>query len=93
MGHIGDGNIHPNIPLDLNNPEDVNNYTKAKDEIHKLAVNLGGTLSGEHGIGLEKSKYMNYALDNIVLNYMKGIKKLFDEKNIFNPDKIFEEGE
>lgn len=93
MGHIGDGNIHPNIPLDLSNQKDVENYTKAKDEIHKLAIHLGGTLSGEHGIGLEKSKYMNFALDDVVLNYMKGIKKLFDKKNIFNPDKIFEEGE
>lgn len=93
MGHIGDGNIHPNIPLDLNNSDDVENYKKAKDEIHKLAVSLGGTLSGEHGIGLEKSQYMKFALGDVVLNYMKGIKKLFDEKNIFNPDKIFEKGE
>ncbi len=89
MGHIGDGNIHPNIPLDLNNPEDVKNYAKAKEEIHKLAVSLGGTLSGEHGIGLEKIDYMDFAIDKIALDYMKQIKKLFDERNIFNPGKIF----
>lgn len=90
MGHIGDGNIHPNIPLDLNNNEDIKNYAKAKDEIHKLAVELGGTLSGEHGIGCEKSKYMHFAIDDVTLEYMKKIKKVFDEKNILNPCKIFE---
>lgn len=91
MGHVGDGNVHPNIPLDLNNDEDVKNYAKAKDEIHQLAIDLGGTLSGEHGIGCEKSKYMKNAVDEVTLDYMKRIKKVFDEKNILNPQKIFEE--
>ncbi len=90
MGHIGDGNIHPNIPINLNDNEEVQNYKKAKDEIHKLAVDLGGTLSGEHGIGCEKSKYMHFAIDDVTLEYMKKIKKVFDEKNILNPGKIFE---
>lgn len=89
MGHIGDGNIHPNIPLDLNNDEDVKNYAKAKDEIHQLAIDLGGTLSGEHGIGCEKSKYMTNAIDDVTLEYMKKIKNVFDEKGILNPEKIF----
>lgn len=89
MGHIGDGNVHPNIPLDLNNDEDVKNYAKAKDEIHQLAIDLGGTLSGEHGIGCEKSKYMTNAIDDVTLKYMKKIKRVFDEKNILNPQKIF----
>lgn len=90
MGHIGDGNVHPNIPLDLNNEEDVKNYAKTKDEIHQLAIDLGGTLSGEHGIGCEKSKYMTNAIDGVTLEYMKKIKKVFDEKNILNPQKVFE---
>lgn len=89
MGHVGDGNIHPNIPLDLRDKDDVENYRKAKDEIHALAVKLGGTLSGEHGIGCEKSKYMESAVDSVTLEYMKKIKKIFDEKNILNPQKIF----
>lgn len=89
MGHIGDGNVHPNIPLDLSKDEDVKNYANAKDEIHQLAIDLGGTLSGEHGIGCEKSKYMTNALDDVTLEYMKKIKKVFDEKNILNPQKIF----
>lgn len=91
MGHIGDGNVHPNIPLDLNSDEDVKNYAKAKDEIHQLALDLGGTLSGEHGIGCEKSKYMTNAIDDVTLEYMKRIKKVFDDKNILNPNKIFED--
>lgn len=90
LGHIGDGNIHPHIPIDLNNKVEVENYEKAKDEIHMLAIKLGGTLSGEHGIGCEKSKYMQYSIDEVTLNYMKTIKKLFDPKNILNPNKIFE---
>lgn len=89
MGHIGDGNIHPNIPLDLNNGEDVKNYARAKDEIHQLAVDLSGTLSGEHGIGCEKSRYMTNAIDDVTLEYMKKIKRVFDEKGILNPCKIF----
>ncbi len=90
MGHIGDGNIHPNIPLDLNDDEDVKNYAQAKDEIHQAAIDLGGTLSGEHGIGCEKSKYMTNAVDEVTLEYMKKIKHVFDEKNILNPQKIFD---
>lgn len=90
MGHIGDGNIHPNIPLDLNNDDDVKNYAKTKDEIHQLAIDLGGTLSGEHGIGCEKSKYMTNAIDGVTLEYMGKIKRVFDEKKILNPQKIFD---
>jgi len=90
MGHVGDGNVHPNIPLDLRNDVDVKNYSKTKDEIHQLAIDLGGTLSGEHGIGCEKAKYMKNAVDEVTLEYMKKIKKVFDEKNILNPQKIFE---
>lgn len=90
MGHIGDGNVHPNIPIDLNNDEEVKNYAKSKDEIHQLAIDLGGTLSGEHGIGCEKSKYMTNAIDEVTLKYMKKIKNVFDEKNILNPQKIFD---
>lgn len=89
VGHIGDGNIHPNISLDLRDETDVKNYQKTKDEIHQLAIDLGGTLSGEHGIGCEKSKYMTNAIDEVTLEYMKKIKEVFDVKKILNPKKIF----
>lgn len=89
MGHIGDGNIHPNIALDLRNPKELNNFKRAKTELFELALSLNGRLSGEHGIGCEKSYFIEKALDCNNLAYMKQIKKLFDPKNILNPGKIF----
>lgn len=89
MGHIGDGNIHPNIALDLRNEKEYNNFIKAKAELFELALSLNGSLSGEHGIGCEKSYFIEKALDKENLNYMKQIKQLFDPKNILNPGKIF----
>lgn len=89
MGHIGDGNIHPNIALDLRNPDELNNFKNAKKELFELALSLNGRLSGEHGIGCEKSQFINNAIDPITLNYMKQMKQVFDPKNILNPGKIF----
>ena len=89
MGHIGDGNIHPNIALDLRNPIEANNFKQAKTELFNLALSLKGRLSGEHGIGCEKSPFMNKALDPNNFEYMKKIKQVFDPKNILNPGKIF----
>lgn len=89
MGHIGDGNIHPNIALDPRNPEELSNYKLAKEELYDLTVSLGGTLSGEHGIGCEKSAYLNKVLSEKTIECMKQIKNSFDPKNILNPGKIF----
>ncbi len=89
MGHIGDGNIHPNIALDLRNDIERENFLKAKKELFELALDLGGTLSGEHGIGCEKSQFINRAVDLNSIKIMKQIKKLLDPKNILNPGKIF----
>lgn len=89
MGHIGDGNIHPNIAIDMRNPNEVYNFNQAKNELFNLALSLNGRLSGEHGIGCEKSSYMKRAIEPTNYEYMKHIKELFDPKNILNPDKIF----
>ena len=89
MGHIGDGNIHPNIALDLRNEDELNNYKSAKTELFDLAISLGGTLSGEHGIGCEKSMFLPKVLSKETIQCMKQIKMLFDPKNILNPGKIF----
>jgi glycolate oxidase len=91
MGHAGDGNIHPNVSLDLRNKEEAENFEKAAEELFDAAIELGGSLSGEHGIGMSKSRFMKKALDENSILYMKGIKKLFDPKNILNPGKIFYE--
>ncbi len=89
MGHAGDGNIHPNFALDLSNKNEKENFETVKDKIFELALNLNGSLSGEHGIGCEKKKYLNKALDKGAIEYMEKIKNLFDSENIINPDKMF----
>ena len=90
VGHLGDGNIHPQIALDLNNDIEFRNYTKAKSEIYDAVLKLGGSLSGEHGIGLDKREYFAKNVEEEKLNYMRQIKKIFDPNNILNPGKIFE---
>ncbi len=87
MGHAGDGNIHPNFALDLEDITQLNNFKKLKDELFRGALKMGGTLSGEHGIGIEKRKYLADAINPITHDYMKQIKQIFDPHNIFNPDK------
>ncbi len=89
IGHVGDGNVHPQIALNLEDKQEYANYIKAKEEMYKLTIELDGTLSGEHGIGSEKKKYIPMAIDKVALEYMKKIKAVFDPKNILNPDKIF----
>lgn len=89
VGHIGDGNIHPQIALDLNNDIEFKNYIAAKSEMYKLAIDLGGTISAEHGVGSEKISYLDLTIDNNAVKYMKMVKKIFDPNNILNPDKIF----
>ena len=90
VGHIGDGNMHPQFVLDLEDEVQFRNYKKAKDEIYRVVINLGGTISAEHGVGLEKKDYLKYCVDAKSLEYMKIIKKIFDPKNILNPGKIFD---
>jgi glycolate oxidase len=91
FGHAGDGNIHVNIMVDKENPEE---YGKGLDLVEKIfheTLALGGTISGEHGIGLTKSKYLGMELSEAEMAIMKSIKKVFDPKNILNPGKIFPE--
>ena len=89
VGHVGDGNIHPQIALDLENDAEFKNYIKAKSEMYKMAISLGGTISAEHGVGAEKISYLDSTLDKNAINFMHQIKKMFDPNNILNPDKIF----
>ena len=89
FGHSGDGNIHVNVMVpDKNDEEQVRKGHKAIEEIFKLVVDLGGTLSGEHGIGLSKAPYMNIAFKNCEIELFKSIKKAFDPNNILNPFKM-----
>ncbi len=89
FGHAGDGNIHVNIMLDKENTVELSNGLIAKKKLFKHVVSLGGSLSGEHGIGITKSDYLPLEIDETALSIMKRIKKLFDPNNILNPGKIF----
>lgn len=89
VGHVGDGNLHPQFVLNLDNDIEFKSYSEAKAEMYKFAISLGGTISAEHGIGIEKLPYIENTIDKSAVEYMKLIKKTFDSKNILNPNKIF----
>jgi glycolate oxidase len=91
-GHAGDGNLHVNIIKDQLSDDDWNNKVPLGiREIFELCVSLGGTISGEHGIGLVQKSYMDIPFNNVQLDLQKGIKKLFDPNGILNPGKMFPE--
>ena len=90
-GHSGDGNLHIRInkegqPNSFENPE----MTAVLEDLFKLVHSLGGTISGEHGIGLIQKKYMPIIFNEAQMNIMRGIKKAFDPNNILNAGKIFD---
>ncbi len=89
FGHAGDGNIHINIMLDKDNKKELEKGKKAVEDILDYALKLGGTISGEHGIGITKSVYMPKEIKEVELNLMKKIKRVFDPNGILNPGKIF----
>ncbi len=89
FGHAGDGNIHVNVMVtDKNNKKEMEDGHKAIEEIFQLVVDMGGTLSGEHGIGLSKAPFMHIAFNEAELELFKNIKKAFDPNNILNPHKM-----
>ncbi len=90
FGHLGDGNLHVNVlKEEISDADWKTKIPEGIAEIFKLTVSLGGTLSGEHGIGIAKRPYMPIAMSEVNLNLMRGIKKVFDPKGILNPGKIF----
>jgi glycolate oxidase len=89
-GHAGDGNLHINIVKGNMSDQDWNvKVTEGIKEIFRLCVSLGGTISGEHGIGYVQRPYIDIAISEKSLQLMRGIKKVFDPNGILNPDKIF----
>lgn len=89
VGHVGDGSVHPQIPIDYSDKDEYVRFKKAKGEIYQLTAQLGGLLSGEHGIGLLKREAIGLVINETALDYMRQIKKTFDSNNILNPYKIF----
>jgi len=88
FGHTGDGNVHTNVMVDGSNEEEVKKAYKAIEEVFAATVELDGTLSGEHGIGLAKAPYMHMAFSDEEMALFKSIKMAFDPNNILNPFKM-----
>ena len=89
VGHVGDGSVHPQIPIDYKDEDEYKRFKLAKSEIYDLTVSLGGIISGEHGIGADKRPYISKVVGKTSLDYMREIKQVFDPNNILNPYKIF----
>jgi len=91
FGHAGDGNVHTNIlKRDMSDEEWREKIPKFIEEVYRLSVSLGGTISGEHGVGIIRKRFLPLAMEKKQIELMKGIKRVFDPNNILNPGKIFD---
>ncbi len=90
FGHMGDGNLHPTFLTNEKNAAEMARVEKAMDEIFDQAVSLGGTITGEHGVGLAKKRFLPKAIGDASLGLMRQLKCTLDPDNILNPGKIFD---
>jgi glycolate oxidase/D-lactate dehydrogenase len=88
FGHIGDGNLHVNLLYDKKNKEEEERAERAVDEIFEITLRYNGSITGEHGVGLTKRKFLEYQFGPVGMEILRGIKKVFDPKNLFNPGKV-----
>jgi glycolate oxidase len=88
VAHAGDGNIHPVLVYDGTNPDETARVKQVEADLFKLAIDLGGTLTGEHGVGISKARYMNLEHNPVFMQVMNGLKNLFDPNAILNPGKL-----
>ena len=88
-GHAGDGNIHVNILLDSSDPDEKSKGETIVRELFKKVIELGGTITGEHGIGITKAEFLEMEISRPAIDLMKRIKESFDPNNVLNPGKIF----
>lgn len=89
FGHAGDGNLHPTCPTDARNHDEMERVELAFAEIFDKAIELGGTITGEHGVGVMKAPYLEWKLGKGGIEAMKAIKQGLDPNNIMNPGKVF----
>jgi FAD/FMN-containing dehydrogenase len=89
VGHVGDGNFHTTIMVDLEDAKEVEAASQVVSRLAKRAIALGGTCTGEHGIGQGKMAYLEEELGKPAVDMMRVIKQSIDPDNIFNPGKIF----
>jgi glycolate oxidase len=87
--HAGDGNLHPLILYDANKPGELERTEEFGAEVLKLCVEVGGVLTGEHGVGVEKRDLMPVMFSEIDLDQQQRVKCAFDEKGLLNPGKVF----
>lgn len=92
FGHAGNGNIHVNLLIDPDNEQQMKQAEPCLLEVFKLALSLDGTLSGEHGVGLEKQPFMTLEFNSVQLEMMRKIKQQFDPNGILNPGKLLPSG-
>ncbi|SER79409.1 glycolate oxidase subunit GlcD [Salisediminibacterium halotolerans] len=93
FGHAGDGNLHPTCMTDARDREEMKRVEQAFEDIFAKAIELGGTITGEHGVGAMKSPYLSWKVGDTGVNVMREIKKAFDPNNIMNPGKMFAKDE
>ncbi|MCJ8008524.1 glycolate oxidase subunit GlcD [Lederbergia wuyishanensis] len=89
FGHAGDGNLHPTCPTDVRDKEEMKRVDAAFADIFAKAIELGGTITGEHGVGMMKAPFLEWKLGTEGILIMRAIKQSFDPHNIMNPGKIF----
>jgi glycolate oxidase len=90
FGHMGDGNLHPTFLTDEKKAAEMRQVEKAMTEIFDYAVKLGGTITGEHGVGLAKKAFLPKAIGDASLGLMRRLKRTLDPENLLNPGKIFD---
>ena len=90
FGHMGDGNLHPTFLTDERNKEEMHRVEEAFKEIFDEAIRLGGTITGEHGVGLAKKKFLPESVGNLNLDIMRKLKRIIDPNLILNPGKMFD---
>ena len=93
FGHAGDGNLHPTILTDARDEEEMKRVRLAVDDIFAAALEMGGTLSGEHGIGIAKARFMEDQFGAAGMEVIRRVKEAFDPNYMFNPDHFFFKGE
>ncbi len=88
FGHIGDGNVHANFMISGLDPDELARVEKAVEEVFDLAIRYGGSITGEHGVGITKANFMRKMFKPQEMDIMRGIKKVFDPMNLINPGKM-----
>ncbi len=89
FGHAGDGNMHPTVLTDERDKEEIERVERFFDEVYEATIEMGGTITGEHGVGLAKRKYLPRMVNEQALKTMQAVKKALDPNGVLNPGKIF----